>query len=231
MDFSDMLKQLRKTLLQRIRDRRLSVSELSEQIGFARSHVSNFLHNRKQLSIPAADLFLAASGLSAADLLIDSFRSGPSEKSSAVPLVSEAIAISQPVIHRAAVTSMLNIPVHLLDYESDQCLPARRAWTRFVAIRISPVDAVPMDPVIRPNAIVIIDRHNTSPPNQQDLHPAVFAISRGARLVLRHVVHSRGRLILRPSSLTHKLEMFDIEADVPLSRLIVGRAVYTLNHL
>ena len=229
--FSDMQERLRRFVLQQIDDRQLSVSMLSQRAGFCHAHLSNFLRKRRGLSTPASDRLLSALGLSAEDLIVDSrapVDPTNSGKSWQVPIVAHAAAIIRPVIVSGS-SSSLHLPFSLLEKDGDHCVPSRRGWTRFVAIQASAADAVAMSPAIQSNAIVILDRHDTSPPRKQEVPPPVFAISRGAtHLVLRHVIVFGDQIVLRPASLSSKPDLMPTELG---ARLIVGRAVNILNRL
>ena len=76
MNFTQMHERLRLELLRRIQRGTLSVSLLARQTGFGQSHLSNFLHNRRQLSLEAMDRILAAQHLAAADLLPATYQAG-----------------------------------------------------------------------------------------------------------------------------------------------------------
>ena len=96
-----MQEQLRVELLRRIQRGSLSISLLSRQTGFGPSHLSNFLHKRRQLSLAAMDRMLAAQHLVAADLVParQRFREGSEdESSSAVPLISNSVSIAAALI-------------------------------------------------------------------------------------------------------------------------------------
>jgi hypothetical protein len=68
MNFSQLHERLRLEVLRRIDRGALSGSLLARQTGFPQSHISNFLHRKRTLSIEGADRLLAAQMLSVADL-------------------------------------------------------------------------------------------------------------------------------------------------------------------
>lgn len=116
MNFYQMHEHLRQELLRRIQRGTLSISLLTRQTGLAQSHLSNFLRKKRNLSLDAMDRILHAQHMAAADLLpaprargSGSFATGD-ERMSAVPIVSYASALSEPVIHASAILSMLPVP-------------------------------------------------------------------------------------------------------------------------
>jgi len=151
MNFTQMHKHLRLELLRRIQRGTLSVSLLGRQTGFGQAHLSNFLHSRRQLSLEAMDRILAAQHLTAADLLPSVQRPEPlsgSDGVCAVPVVSHAVALFEPVIRPTVIQSLLYLPAAALESVHSRASGARRAWERFVAVRVAAADAPPMEPLV-----------------------------------------------------------------------------------
>ncbi len=138
MNFTQMHERLRQELLRRIQRGTVSVSLLARQTGFGQSHLSNFLHNRRQLSLEAMDLILAAQHMTAGDLLPAVYQREvltTDGESSAVPVVSHAAALFEPFIRPSAAQSMLHLPSGLLQSIRTRVSNTRRAWQRFVPNR------------------------------------------------------------------------------------------------
>jgi hypothetical protein len=97
---------------------------------------------------------------------------------------------------------------------------------RFVAIRVTALQAEAMRPILRPNALVLIDRHHDTltpyRPGALDIH----AVASGNSLLLRYVTLNGNRLILRPYSLAHPVELIDLAPGQSPSDFIVGRAAF-----
>jgi hypothetical protein len=164
MNFSQMHERLRLELQRRIQRGTLSVSLLARQTGFRQSHLSNFLRCRRQLSLEGVDRVLAAQHMGADDLLpamsLPAWQTG--EETVHVPVVSHSTAMLEPVIRPSAVQSMLWVPSKLLQSTRRRAAVSRRGWERFVAIMVPAADALPMDPLIQPDAIALLDRHYNS---------------------------------------------------------------------
>src|SRR5580692_75338 len=103
MKFLDLHERLRLEIWRRIDRGVLSSSLLARQTGLAQPHLSNFLHRRRRLSMPALDRILLAQALSVEDL-------GPPTHSTflppegnqpdsmdIVPVVSQTMATTSPV--------------------------------------------------------------------------------------------------------------------------------------
>ena len=81
------------------------------------------------------------------------------EEPSIVPVVSHNSALFEPYIRPSAVQMMLQLPAGALRSLKPKAVASRRSWQRFVAIRIAHADALPMDPLLFPDALAVIDRH------------------------------------------------------------------------
>ncbi|MGA2890304.1 MAG: hypothetical protein ABSE51_19850 [Terracidiphilus sp.] len=232
MNFTQMHERLRLELLRRIQRGTLSVSLLARQTGFGQSHLSNFLHSRRQLSLEALDRILAAQHMAAGDLLPSTYQSevSPSNgEDSAVPVVSHAVALFEPFIRPAAAQSMLHLPDGLLQSMRPRLSNQRRAWQRFVAVRIPGSDALPMEPLVMPEAIALIDRHYNSLTPYRPNRPTLYAIRHGAHLTLRYAEFQSNRLVLRPHNIAFPVDLIELAPDEPPGDLIVGRVALILN--
>ena len=232
MNFSQMHERLRMELLRRIRRGTLSVSLLSRQTGFGQAHLSNFLHDRRKLSLDAMDRILAAQHIPAGDLL--PFQHHPAElaakeNESRVPLVSHSAALFEPFIRPSAVQDMLHVPGAWLQSARARAQQQRRTWQRFVAVSISADDASAMEPLLLPDAIVLIDRHYNSlmpyRPDRQNL----YAVRHGSHLIVRYVDFVLNRLVLRPNNMTHTVDLKEIPPGESPGDLIAGRVAIVLN--
>ncbi len=232
MNFTQMHDRLRLELLRRIERGTLSVSLLARQTGFGQPHLSNFLHSRRQLSLEALDRVLAAQHLTAADLLpvLQLPGSLPTDwEQNSVPVVSHHAALFEPYIRSSVVQSMLHLPPGLPRAIRTRVSNARRAWQRFVAVRIPAADAAPMDPLVLPEAITLLDRHYTSLTPFRANRPNLYAVRHGAHLTLRYVDFVANRLVLRPHSLGYPVDLIEVGSDESATDLIAGRVSLILN--
>lgn len=234
MNFTQMHERLRLELLRRIQRGTLSVSLLARQTGFGQAHLSNFLRSRRRLSLEAMDRILAAQHLTARDLLPvappDREQRHPGERDS-IPVVSHAVALFEPVVRPAAVQSMLHLPAGALQSLRSRTTQARHAWQRFVAVRIPPADALAMDPLVLPDAVVLIDRHYNSLIGYRPSRPSLYAVQHGAHLRLRYLDFQANRLVLRPLSISFPVELIETPPGKSPHELIAGRVALVLNEL
>jgi len=232
MNFTQMHERLRLELLRRIQRGTVSVSLLARQTGFGQSHLSNFLHNRRQLSLDALDRILAAQHMTASDLLPALYQREAvpaDEDSSVVPVVSHAAALYEPYIRPSAAQTMLHLPAGLLQSIRTRVSNPRRAWQRFVAVRIPAADALPMEPLVLPEAVTLIDRHYNSLMPYRPNRPNLYAMRNGSRLTLRYVDYVASRLVLRPHNIAFPVDLLEVDPGKPPSELIAGRIALILN--
>jgi hypothetical protein len=234
MNFTQMQERLRVELLRRIQRGTLSVSLLARQTGFGKSHLSNFLHARRQLSLEGIDRMLAAQHMAAEDLLhLGAHGEHVEEPADAiiVPVVSHSTALFEPHIRPSAVQMMLQVPTGALHLLKSRPLAARRSWQRFVAIRIAHADALPMDPLLLPDALAVIDRHYNSLASYRVGRLNLYAIRNGAHLTLRYADYGSARLMLRPLNMGFPVDLIEIGPEASLGEFIAGRVVLTINEL
>jgi hypothetical protein len=148
-----------------------------------------------------------------------------------VPLVSHSVALFEPAIRPSAMQSMLHFPAQTLASIHWRCPTARHAWQRFVAVRIPGQDALAMDPLVLPEANVLIDRHYTSPAPYRPNRPNVYAVRQRAHLVLRYVDFRSNLLVLRPLSAAFPVELLEVDPGDSPADLLVGRVALIQNEM
>ena len=176
-------------ILRRIDRQVLTAALLARQTGLQQSHISNFLHSKRRLSLPALDRVLAAQRLSVQDLVAfeDEPALAPAPLQDSIPLVSQASAINDYLIPPGAVSEMIRLPTVTLSQLQPREAAKRRQWQRFVAIGVTPTQADAMHPVLLPNMIVVLDRHYSSlKPSREDAMD-IFAVKVERTLYLRYV--------------------------------------------
>jgi len=232
MNFTQMHERLRLELLRRIQRGTLSVSLLARQTGFGQPHLSNFLRRRRQLSLEALDRILAAQSLTAGDLMPASYlgRASPGgDEACDIPVVSHATALFEPFVRPSAVHLTLHLPAEALASMRSRTSNPRRAWQCFVAVRIVKADAEAMEPLVLPEAIVLVDRHyNSLMPYRRD-RPNLYAVRHGAHLILRYVDWLSNRLVLRPHNLAFPVDLMEMEPGESPNDCIAGRVALILN--
>lgn len=235
MKFLELHERLRLETWRRIDQGILSSSLLAHQTGLAQAHISNFLHRRRRLSLTALDRLLLAQALSVEDLSGFSRFSSPvgaaRESVDTVPIVSQVVAMNSPNIASRAVLDSLQLPSGWLTSFPVRRSVNRRSWERFVAVRVSAAQALPMDPVLRIGSFVVIDRHYNSLVNCRPPTPNLYAVRAGTQILFRHLVFESSRLVLRPRALEYPLEVIELAPEDSPSDLIVGRVCLCISEV
>jgi len=234
MNFTQMHERLRLELLRRIQRGTLSVSLLARQTGFRQSHLSNFLRSRRQLSLEAMDRILAAQHLTVGDLLPEVRQKGfwpETETGDIVPVVSQAAALFEPTIRPGAIQFMLHLPPNSLRSIHPRGPITRKPWQRFVAVRLSATDSAPMEPLVLPEAIVLVDRHYISLLPYRPNRPNLYAVRHLSRLSLRYVDFLSNRLVLRPYNIAFPVDLVELDPGEAPNDLVAGRVVLILNEV
>ena len=234
MNFSQLHERLRIEIARRIDRGQLTGMLLARQTGLRASHLSNFIRRKRNLSLSALDRVLVAQLLSIEDLLPEANRSAVepiTEDASIVPLVSPATALHSPVVNQRSILELIHLPTGSLDQLRPRRTLARRDWQRFLAVRLSPTQAQPMNPVLSADSVVIIDRHfNSLAPNHPS-RPNIYAVNAANKLVFRYVSYEANRLILRPHALDCPVELLRVSAEESPSASIVGRVCVAIAEL
>jgi hypothetical protein len=241
MNAAQLHERLRLEIARRINRGLINGTLLAKQSGLKPSHISNFLHRKRKLSLAAFDRILAAQALSIEDLLPQLWSSGSAgaaisvgvheERLDSVPLVSQATAIHAPGASARATIELIRLPAGILDQLRPRRAVVRREWQRFLAVRVSPPQAAPMIPVLAPNAIVVLDRHYNSLAPYQPPRPSLYAVNIANDLSFRYVGFEADHLILRPHSLEHPVELLSLGTAESPSNYIVGRVCLSISEL
>lgn len=234
MNFTQMHERLRLELLRRIQRGTLSVSLLARQTGFGQAHISNFLRSRRQLSLEALDRVLFSQHMSLHDLLPLDRRityAIEGNEADAVPLVSHAAALFEPLIRPSSIREMIRVPQRMLITTPGRGPSSRKTWLRFVAVSIPADEALAMDPLVQADALVVLDRHYNSLFDHRPGRNNVYAVRNGSHLVLRYADFLANRLVLRPRNLAFPIDLLEIPPGETPGDLIVGRIALIMNGL
>ena len=249
MNFQDLHELLRLELLRRIERGDLTGTRLASQTEFQQGHVSNFLNRKRALSLDGLDRVLAAQCLTIDELLplhlsASSDHSGQqpvaatetdsperADNLQEIPVVSFAAAADQPQILPASIIQSIQISASLLSER--RAFQGRRTmgWQRFVAIRADAQQAAAMEPVLSIGCIAVIDRHYNSLAPHHAHQPSPFAIRYGPGLIIRYIEFETGQPLLRPSSVSHPIQLLEVAGNQSASDYIIGRVCLIIDEL
>ena len=88
-----------------------------------------------------------------------------------------------------------------------------------------------MDPLVRPHAIALVDRHYTSLEPFRPDQPNIYAVRNGPQLMLRHVDFLSDRVVLRPYDRAFPVELVELGLQESPADLIAGRVALIVNEL
>jgi hypothetical protein len=98
-----------------------------------------------------------------------------------------------------------------------------------VAVRVQAADAQPMEPLLLPDAITLLDRHYNSLMPYRPNRPNLYAVRHGAHLTLRYVDFASNRLVLRPHNIAFPVDLIEIDPGESPGDLLAGRVALILN--
>jgi len=206
MNFQYLHERLRLELLGRIEGGNLTGTALARQSNFKQAHISNFLNGKRSLSLEGLDRVLAAQGLTVDQLmpldLAAAAEPAQAGEMEAVPVVTAATAMTEPVVRPGAVIEMVQVPAAGLRSNRWWAPEKYVRWQRYVAVRADAQQAAAMPALIAPGAVAVVDRHYRSlaayHPQQRTLYAVRAGQRAGAGLLLRHVELHGETMVLRP---------------------------------
>lgn len=246
MGFVSLQENLRRELRKRIESGELTGIELARRTGFTQAHVSNFLNKKRGLKLSALDKTLKAIGLSVYDLLnphdlakFAAVPAGADEDYADIPLVEGRIAAGSEVIVNEEVKEVLKFRRSFLSrIRADVAAPPRKAWTRYVLIKVDQKEGMSMWPRLNPGTTLLIDRHYNSLTPYRKNDRNMYAVRRGDGCTVKYVelpemlrreakgVELSGYLILRPHNPDYPVEILPIEEGQTYADLIIGRVAH-----
>jgi hypothetical protein len=139
--------------------------------------------------------------------------------------------MSSPIIAPRAVLGCVQVPSGWLVSFPARRAVSRRSWERFVAVRVSAAQALPMDPVLRIGSIVVLDRHYNSLAAWRPPNPNLYGVRAGTQILFRHVIFESNRLVLRPRALEYPIEVIELDPEDSPSDLLVGRVCLCISEV
>ncbi len=239
MNFHDLHELLRLEVLRRIEAGELTGTRLAQQTGFRQAHISNFLNQRRALSLEGLDRVLAALELSIDQILPlrIAASAGPASEelselaSEVVPVATLSAAAEQARIEPAHVMDTAHLSASRLLENRARASRRQADWQRFVAVRPNGQEIAAMHPILAAGTIAVIDRHYNSIAPYHAEEPTLLAIRYGSSLLLRFAELDAGRLILRPAAIDYPLHFVTVGANETAADYIVGRVCLLLREL
>jgi transcriptional regulator with XRE-family HTH domain len=230
MKFTMLQDNLRQTLLDRIHAGDFTGLRLAEQTGFQQAHISNFLNQKRRLSLEAMDKVLSVLHLSVLDL-IDPLE--VNRRASIFPVrdvefenvvvVAPEIAATHRFIRKMYVKKVLKFRRSFLTRLKIDAVGDRRSWDRFVIIKADSEQGISMYPRLVPGATLLLDRHYNSLTTAHKGVRNIYAVRKDGTCALGYVEVSGGSLIVRPHNPSFPLEVIKMDEGFAPADYIVGR--------
>lgn len=231
MNASALQEELRRTLWERIKAKKLTGLGLAKQTGFEQAYISNFLNRKRSLSLEGMDRVLAAQHLSVYDLLN---REEINKRASSITASDgdfENVVLTEPEVGATAPTITRDDVRDILKFKKSflrRLRPAaagREHWQRFVLMKVDAQEAASMYPRLLPGATVLIDRHyNLLQPYRRN-EANIYAVRRSETCTIKYVERDGDHLVLRPHNQTHPVSVLPLEGR-DASEMIVGRVCH-----
>jgi transcriptional regulator with XRE-family HTH domain len=235
MRFGMLHENLRQEILRRIDRGLLTGATLARATGFQQAHISNFLNRKRSLSLEGLDRVLAAQNISVLDLLpADSIPShpprNPGESSTqTITVATHTAAAFSARIQPAEILETVEVPDAALHFFRERPSKGKSLWQRFVAIRVNGLQAAAMEPLFRPDSIVVLDRHYNSLAMYRSQSPTLYAVHMQDALHLGFLELDAGTLILRPRNPHVPVRLIELSKNEQPGEHIVGRVCYALS--
>ena len=88
-----------------------------------------------------------------------------------------------------------------------------------------------MEPLVQPDAVVVVDRHYISLAGYRAGRLNIYAVRNGGHLSLRYADFVCNRLVLRPHNLAFPVDLLEIAPGESPADLIAGRVAMILNEV
>ena len=229
MLISDLQNRLRILVRQRITMGELTGTELAHRAGFQQAHVSNFLNERRGLSIETMDRVMEVMRLEVRDLMPEPRRTSPSPGGEAgfdsVPVV-EPCALLQSDFGAGEIVEYLRFKKSFLRRIRAEMASERGSWQRFVLMKSDKGSGVAMRPRLAPGAMLLIDRHYNSLRSYRRQEANLYVVKSGPVWQVRYVELQGGQLTLRPENKECGLGYIQPGKRETFADYVVGRVAH-----
>jgi transcriptional regulator with XRE-family HTH domain len=230
MLISDLQDRLRAVLSERIALGELTGTELANRAGFQQAHVSNFLNQRRGLSIEAMDRVMEVLRLKVRDLMpVERMKPLRGEGDAAgfewIPLIERG-ALLRSEIGESEVVERVRFKKSFLRRLRPSLAVERRQWRRFVVLRVDKESGAGMRPRLLPGATVLIDRHYNTLRYYRRHEPNLYVVKRGEVCQVCYVEEQGNLLALRPECVEEALGFVRIAEGEKFSDYVVGRVAH-----
>ena len=230
MLISDLQNQLRALVSERIAAGELTGTELARRAGFQQAHISNFLNERRGLSIETMDRVMEVMRLQVRDLLpqprIKRIAAEAGESGfESVPLVKPS-ALLHREFSATEIVELVQFKKSFLRRMRSEMVSERKGWQRFALMKVEKACASAMRPRLAAGAVLLIDRHYNSLRNYRRAEPNMYVVKNGAGWHVRYVELQGGQLTLRPENHQSALTFVHLGKGETFADYLAGRVAH-----
>ncbi len=230
MLISDLQNRLRTLVRERIESSELTGTELANRAGFQQAHVSNFLNERRKLSVEGMDRVMEVLHLEVRDLMPEERRRALSAESDeagfeSIPLV-EGRALLLSDFGFGDIIEYLRFKKSFLRRIRPEMANQRKHWQRFVLVKADKDSGGAMRPRLLPGATMLIDRHYNSLRSYRRREPNMYVVQSGQMWTVRYVELQGNQLSLRPENQSYPLGYVQLGKGETFADYVVGRVAH-----
>jgi transcriptional regulator with XRE-family HTH domain len=230
MLISDLQNRLRVLVRERIEAKEFTGTELASRAGFQQAHVSNFLNQRRGLSVETMDRVMEALQLDVRDLLPEERRRMlPPECDEtdfeSIPVVESGVLL-QNDFGPGGIVEYLRFKKSFLRRIRPEMANQRKNWQRFVLIKADKDSGAAMRPRLVPGAMMLIDRHYNSLRSYRRREPNLYLVKSRQICTVRYVELQGNQLTLRPENQKYALGYVELGKGETFADYVVGRVAH-----
>lgn len=231
MLITDLQNRLRTMLRERIEAGELTGTDVAKRAGFRQAHVSNFLNQRRGLSVEAMDRVMETLRLEVPDLLPEGHKRITVAEGSccadfdSVPMVGYE-ALSQSDFGSGEIVELLRFKKSFLQRLRAEMANQRSNWRRFVSIKADKDCYLAMRPRLLLGSALLIDRHYNSLRSYRRQEQNLYVVKSAEGCKVRYVELQGTHLTLRPESRNCALGYVQLGKGETFAEYVIGRVAH-----
>lgn len=230
MLISDLQNQLRDVVSERIAAGEMTGTELARRAGFQQAHISNFLNERRGLSIETMDRVMEVMRLGVRDLLPQPRIRRIAAEAGEAAFESVPVVKPSALLHREfrseEIVGLVHFKKSFLRRMRSDMASERSGWQRFVLMKVGKECGSAMRPRLAAGAMLLIDRHYNSLRNYRRAEPNLYVVKKGAGWPVRYAELQGGQLTLRPENQQSALAFVQPGRGETFADYVVGRVAH-----
>jgi transcriptional regulator with XRE-family HTH domain len=225
MLISELQERLRVVLCERIAGGEITGTELAARAGFQQAHISNFLNQRRGLSVEALDRIMRAMHLEVRDLVPRAAAGAVESGMESVPVVAPE-ALLHANFASGEIVEQMKFKKNLLRRLRAAMAGPRQSWQRFVLVKADRDAQLAMRPRLQAGALLLVDRHYNSLERYRANEANIYVLKRRAEWRVRYVEVRERQLMLRPESAGCALGFWTLGRGESAGDFVVGRVAH-----